>query len=259
MATLPGKQQGPGAMTPELQRLLLSQTPIEVLEAEMKARRDAGFKTPFQPGQHDPGMGAVQTDTKTGERRMLIPPSSGRKPLPANVKYKGRPKKGRGSNALTRSLAEDEGLIYDSEAGLSEASRPGPGVPILPMDVEAKTGPEAIIRAQSIPSDQRNQTVNKMLAGAKERNLITSRNVPLGMPDYDLNRGQGGAIEGVDTVAGQEALQGSMQQLVQTIETTGSMPPNANDTIMEFARVYGRDHPLFKHMTKLISEKQMAQ
>jgi hypothetical protein len=201
-------------------------------------------------GQPDPGVRATSED-----RRMMIPPSKGRDELTNKQMYQGRPKKQKG-NALMQSLAEQE-LTYESTPEDPQQLRPeaqlGPGVPIPGMDerLGKDRTAEAILRMQSIPGAQRNQAAQTAMRRIEDKGQISPRNVPLGMPDYDLNMGQGGQMEGVDTVAGTEALQMQMQEAVQQFETTGQMPANANTMVPEFVRIFGKDHPLFKRMLEI--------
>jgi hypothetical protein len=266
MATLPGKQ-GPTAdlsavtsgLTPELAALLGDPKMDQFIKDLTKAHR--AYST---GGRHDPEMGAISTNMQTGERRMVLPPSKGRKDLTNEQMYQGRPKKNKRGNALTQSLAEQE-LTYQSTVDDPQQLRPeaqmGPGVPIPPESEvlgRDRMG-EAIIRAQAVPGAGRTDSQRKLMRNIDEKRLVTPRNVPLGMEDYDLNQGRGGQMQGVDTVAGTEALEQEMASAVQEFETTGRMPANSNATVMNFIRLYGKDHPLYKRMAELAAQGRGGQ
>jgi hypothetical protein len=260
MATLPGKT-GTGktadlssvtkGLTPELAALLGDPAMDDFIKKLTKANE--AYRT---GGRHDPEMGAVSTNMQTGERRMVLPPSKGRKDLTSEQMYQGRPKKNKRQNALAQSLAEQEMTFQSTNEEplpLRPEAQMGPGVPIPGMNevLGAERAPEAIVRAQSVPGNARPDAMRTMMRKVEEKGLITPRNVPLGMPDYDLNGGQGGAMAGVDTVAGTEAIQQQMQEAVQTFETTGRMPDGSNEVVLNFIRLYGKDHPLYKRMAEL--------
>lgn len=248
MATLPGKT-GPGSnvakvptsnVSPEIAALLGDPKFEQFLKAMGKA-----YQSYNSGGRNNPAMGAVSTNMQTGEERMIMPPSQGRPPLPKEVMYKGRPKKG-GGTALGQSLAEQE-MIYDSQGDLSETAQLGPGVPVPPPGAQVNEMGPALIRAMATNSPEGGKT----LAKAREKGLVTPRNVPLGMEDYDLNQGRGGQVQGVDTVAGTEQVEQDMAAAVQEFETTGRMPDGSNQTVLDFIRLYGKDHPLYKRMQEV--------
>lgn len=269
MATLPGKS-GPGSnvadlssksgnLTPELAELLGDPQFETFLKSLAKAHKSYNSS-----GRHDSNMAAVSNNMQTGERRAMIPPSAGRKELTNKQMYAGRPKAKKGGNALdAMSLAEQE-MTYESTPENPQALRPeamlGPGVPIPGEGEVLGKGreAEAMLRAQAIPSAGRSDSTSKMLGGLKERGLVSPRNVPLGMPDYDLNQGQGGEIPGVETTAGEAALLGDMQGMVETMEAGGRPPDNSAALVTQFLKKYGKEHPLYQRMAAATSQA-MAQ
>jgi hypothetical protein len=265
MATLPGSREKANSdlrMSPELLQELLGDPAVKRKAEEIQRKlnkqtvggRDKGYvegldadgnPTMFEP---NPNRGTVSTNMSTGERRMLIPPADGRKAIPKEEMYKPRPSKSalKKKRLPGQSLAEQE-MVYDIEGGLTPEAQLGPGAPIIPYGQEAQDHPENILRAQATNTPEAKNLVDAY----KKKGMISPRNVPIGMEDYDINQGRGGQVPGVDTVAGTAAVEEEMAMAVQEFEATGRMPDGSDKTVMQFIRLYGRDHPLYKRMAEL--------
>lgn len=179
MRALAGAKAGGGVVAPAAGGGDL----IKQLQALMSGIGTGGA-TSF--GRHDPYMGSVSNDMQSGGRRMMIPPSRGRDMLNRKEMYQD----GKGG-ALRPEVQLGEGVPLDSldpnqlvDAILMLQS--GPVSPTATTDINSIERTKSGNMAQNDTQKALNRAKSSR---GKNVPVMSDRNVPLGMDDYDLNQG----------------------------------------------------------------------